>query len=163
MTPEQQARESIDTLLTAAGWDICDADKANIHAARGVAIREFPLAKGHGFSDYLLYVDGKAAGVIEATKEGITLTGVEPSPANMWMVCLRGFRPGIRRYRLHISPRAWKPDLPMVSTLNPVPGLSFHFNVQSGWPHSLIIFLRKNPMNLPLHIWTEGAHFWLAC
>jgi len=77
MTPEQEARESIDQLLIAAGWHICDADRANIHAARGVAIREFPLAKGHGFADYLLYVDGKAAGVIEAKKEGATLTGVE--------------------------------------------------------------------------------------
>ncbi|MCR4332784.1 MAG: hypothetical protein NUV34_08825, partial [Sulfuricaulis sp.] len=48
----------------------------NIHAARGVAIREFPLP-GHGFADYLLYIDGKAAGVIEAKKEGATLTGVE--------------------------------------------------------------------------------------
>jgi len=77
MTPEQQARESIDELLTAAGWHICDADKANIHAACGVAICEFPLAKGHAYADYLLYVDGKAAGVIEAKKEGVTLTCVE--------------------------------------------------------------------------------------
>lgn len=30
-----------------------------------------------GFADYLLYVDGKAAGVIEAKKEGATLTGME--------------------------------------------------------------------------------------
>ena len=63
-------------LLEAAGWHVCDASAANIHAARGVAIREFPLP-GYGFADYLLYVDGKAAGVIEAKKEGITLTGVE--------------------------------------------------------------------------------------
>ncbi|MGA8863434.1 MAG: hypothetical protein WBM09_06955 [Gallionella sp.] len=63
-------------MLTQSGWYVCDADKANIHAARGVAIREFPLP-GYGFADYLLYVDGKAAGVIEAKKEGITLTGVE--------------------------------------------------------------------------------------
>ncbi|MBI3432959.1 MAG: DEAD/DEAH box helicase family protein [Hydrogenophilales bacterium] len=74
--PEQQARGNIDGLLEAAGWHVCDADAANIHAARGVAIREFPLP-GHGFADYLLYVDGKAAGVIEAKKEGVTLTGVE--------------------------------------------------------------------------------------
>ena len=73
---EQQAREEIDRLLTAAGWHICDANQANIHAARGVAIREFPLPQ-YGFADYLLYVDGKAAGVIEAKKEGVTLTGVE--------------------------------------------------------------------------------------
>jgi len=63
-------------LLEAAGWHVCDAAAANIHAARGVAIREFPLP-GYGFADYLLYVDGKAAGVIEAKKEGVTLTGVE--------------------------------------------------------------------------------------
>ncbi|MEW6591285.1 MAG: type I restriction-modification enzyme R subunit C-terminal domain-containing protein [Pseudomonadota bacterium] len=74
--PEQHARENIDRLLEAAGWHVCDADKANIHAARGVAIREFPLP-GYGFADYLLYIDGKAAGVIEAKKEGVTLTGVE--------------------------------------------------------------------------------------
>jgi type I restriction enzyme R subunit len=74
--PEQQARGNIDRLLEAAGWHVCDAAAANIHAARGVAIREFPLP-GYGFADYLLYVDGKAAVVIEAKKEGVTLTGVE--------------------------------------------------------------------------------------
>jgi type I restriction enzyme R subunit len=77
--PEQQARGNIDRLLEAAGWHVCDASAANIHAARGVAIREFPLP-GYGFADYLLYVDGKAAGVIEAKKEGVTLTGVETRP-----------------------------------------------------------------------------------
>ncbi len=71
--PEQQAREKIDQLLHAAGWRVCDAAQVNIHASRGVAIREFPLRLGHGFADYLLYVDGKAAGVIEAKKEGVTL------------------------------------------------------------------------------------------
>ena len=78
--PEQQARGTIDRLLTAAGWHVCDASAANIHAARGVAIREFPLP-GHGFADYLLYVDGKAAGVIEAKKQGVTLSGVETQSA----------------------------------------------------------------------------------
>ncbi len=76
MTPESAARENIDRLLKAAGWHVCDASQANIHASHGVAIREFPLP-GYGFADYLLYVDGKAAGVIEAKKEGVTLTGVE--------------------------------------------------------------------------------------
>jgi type I restriction enzyme R subunit len=55
--------------------------QANIHAARGVALREFPLEAGYGFADYLLYVDGKAAGVIEAKKQGATLTGVEAQSA----------------------------------------------------------------------------------
>ncbi len=77
MTPEQKARVSIDALLVAAGWHVCNVADANIHAATGVAIREFPLNSGFGFADYLLYVNGKACGVIEAKKEGATLTGVE--------------------------------------------------------------------------------------
>ncbi|CAM8636977.1 HsdR Type I site-specific restriction-modification system, R (restriction) subunit and related helicases [Comamonadaceae bacterium] len=77
MTPEQKARVSIDALLQQAGWHVCDVSNANIHAATGVAIREFPLNSGFGFADYLLYVNGKACGVIEAKKEGATLTGVE--------------------------------------------------------------------------------------
>ncbi|WP_206021995.1 type I restriction-modification enzyme R subunit C-terminal domain-containing protein [Rhodoferax bucti] len=77
MTPEQKARVSIDALLQQAGWHVCDVSSANIHAAMGVAIREFPLNSGFGFADYLLYVNGKACGVIEAKKEGATLTGVE--------------------------------------------------------------------------------------
>ncbi|MFZ3082437.1 type I restriction-modification enzyme R subunit C-terminal domain-containing protein [Rhodoferax ferrireducens] len=81
MSPEQKARVSIDTLLQQAGWHVCHMADANIHAARGVALREFPLNPGYGFADYLLYIDGKAAGVIEAKKEGSTLTGVEVQSA----------------------------------------------------------------------------------
>jgi type I site-specific restriction endonuclease len=75
--PEQQAREEIDRLLTSAGWRVSGLGEANIHASRGVALREFPLDSGYGFADYLLYIDGKAAGVIEAKKAGSTLIGVE--------------------------------------------------------------------------------------
>jgi type I restriction enzyme R subunit len=81
MTPEAKARQSIDALLMQAGWHVCHMNDANIHAARGVAIREFPLNAGFGYADYLLYLDGKAAGVIEAKKEGATLTGVEVQSA----------------------------------------------------------------------------------
>ncbi|RZB29897.1 MAG: type I restriction enzyme, R subunit [Desulfobacteraceae bacterium Eth-SRB1] len=76
-TPEQKARETIDKMLDQSGWDVQDVENASIHAKKGVAIREFPLNKGHGFADYLLYVDGRAAGVVEAKKVGNTLTGVE--------------------------------------------------------------------------------------
>ena len=51
MTSEQEARERIDKLLEAAGWTVRYPADANIHAARGVAIREFPLKSGHGFTD----------------------------------------------------------------------------------------------------------------
>lgn len=77
MTSENHAREKIDQLLTQAGWFVQDVKDTNIYAGKGVAIREFPLKQGHGFADYLLYVDGRAAGVIEAKKTGTTLTGVE--------------------------------------------------------------------------------------
>ena len=76
-TPEQRARANIDRLLGQAGWAVQDMAALNVHAARGVAVREFPLRSGHGTADYLLYVDGRAAGVVEAKPEGHTLTGVE--------------------------------------------------------------------------------------
>jgi hypothetical protein len=60
--PEQAARENIDRLLTQAGWAVQDIKSTNLHAGPGVAIREFPLATGHGCADYLLYVQGKADG-----------------------------------------------------------------------------------------------------
>ena len=77
MTPEEQARANIDWLLEQAGWDVQDADSINLYASRGVAVREFLLKSGHGKADYLLYVNQKAAGVVEAKPEGSTLTGVE--------------------------------------------------------------------------------------
>lgn len=76
-SPEDQAREHIDQALEKASWKVQDYKCANLQAGRGVALRNFPLVSGHGFADYLLYVDGKAAGVVEAKKEGVTLTGVE--------------------------------------------------------------------------------------
>ncbi|MCW5590861.1 MAG: hypothetical protein KIS74_02075, partial [Burkholderiales bacterium] len=60
-------------LLTTTDWHVRGVKDAIIHSARGVAIREFPLADGHGYTDYLLYVDGKAAGVAEAKNTGVTL------------------------------------------------------------------------------------------
>jgi type I restriction enzyme, R subunit len=75
--PEDTAREQIDAALAASGWAVQSRGAMNVDAARGVAIREFPLRAGFGFADYLLYVDGQAVGVIEAKKAGTTLTGVE--------------------------------------------------------------------------------------
>ncbi len=77
MTPEQEARVNIDRLLEQAGWVVQDAAAVNLYASSGVAVREFPLKSGHGTADYLLYVNQKAAGVVEAKPEGSTLTGVE--------------------------------------------------------------------------------------
>jgi type I restriction enzyme R subunit len=79
LTPEQLARERIDALLVAAGWVIQDCSAFNRNAAEGVAVREFVLPTGP--CDYLLFVGGKAAGVIEAKKAGVTLSGVAEQAA----------------------------------------------------------------------------------
>lgn len=73
-TPEQKAREQIDVQLTAAGWIIQDRDEMGLGAGLGIAVREYPLATGP--CDYLLFVDRKACGVVEAKPEGNTLSGV---------------------------------------------------------------------------------------
>ena len=62
-TPEQRAREAIDALLIAAGWILQDNADFNRNAGEGVAVREFVLPNGP--CDYLLFVGGKAAGVVE--------------------------------------------------------------------------------------------------
>ena len=72
---EVQSRRVIDQQLIAAGWLIQDYAEMNPLAGTGVAVREFHLAGG--FADYVLYVDARIIGVIEAKREGTTLIGVE--------------------------------------------------------------------------------------
>lgn len=74
MTPEQQAREQIDTMLLASGWAVQDFKAVDFSAGRGIALREVPLTTGP--CDYLLLVDRKAVGVVEAKKEGTTLSAI---------------------------------------------------------------------------------------
>ncbi|MDE2150079.1 MAG: DEAD/DEAH box helicase family protein [Gammaproteobacteria bacterium] len=77
--PEQQAREQIDALLGQAGWAVQNYKSYDPAAARGIALREVPLAEGR--CDYLLMVDRTAAGIIEAKKEGTLLSGVAEQSA----------------------------------------------------------------------------------
>ena len=44
--PEELARQNIDDMLKAAGWQVQDRKAINLGAARGVAVREFPLKTG---------------------------------------------------------------------------------------------------------------------
>ena len=74
MKPEQKARQNIDRLLTAAGWVIQDREQMNRGASLGIAVREYPMSSGP--TDYLLFIDRRAIGVIEAKPEGTTLSGV---------------------------------------------------------------------------------------
>lgn len=80
MTPEEKARQLIDEKLHAAGWIIQDRKNFNRFAGLGVACREFLMQDGTE-ADYLLFIDGKAAGVIEAKKADIPLSGIESQSA----------------------------------------------------------------------------------
>lgn len=54
-------------MLTASGWSIQDYKTYNPSASRGVALREVPLKSGR--CDYLLLVDRKPVGIVEAKRE----------------------------------------------------------------------------------------------
>ncbi|MCM1295454.1 MAG: DEAD/DEAH box helicase family protein [Muribaculaceae bacterium] len=74
MTPEQKARLKIDKMLKEAGWDIVDRKHYN-PAISAVAIEE-GLLKGNLEADYLLFLEGKAVGVLEAKREECDLSDV---------------------------------------------------------------------------------------
>jgi type I restriction enzyme R subunit len=73
-TPEQKARRQIDAQLVAAGWIVQDRRRLNLHAGPGVALCETDVEGG--FADYMLFLDAKAAGVLEAKAAGTPLVGV---------------------------------------------------------------------------------------
>ncbi|MCX6143332.1 MAG: DEAD/DEAH box helicase family protein [Ignavibacteriales bacterium] len=74
---EQRARDNIDKQLQACGWAVQDKSKINLSAAIGVAVREYMTDVGP--ADYILFVDKKPVGVIEAKREeeGVKLTSHE--------------------------------------------------------------------------------------
>ena len=76
---EAEVRERVDEMLRLAGWDVQNPNSINLFAADGVAVREVATAKG--VADYLLYVDQKLVGVIEAKREGKILSPVEAQSA----------------------------------------------------------------------------------
>ena len=72
--PEQIARDEIDRQLIDCGWIIQNKKQINLSAGLGVAVTEYQTDIGP--ADYVLFVDGKPVGVIEAKKEeeGVRLT-----------------------------------------------------------------------------------------
>ena len=67
MKPEEKARQKIDHLLSEAGWEVQDRNELNISAGVGIAVREYYTDVGP--ADYILFVDRKPIGIIEAKKE----------------------------------------------------------------------------------------------
>lgn len=65
--PEQIARDNIDAALVLSGWIIQSLKKVNLNAGLGVAVKEYLTDVGP--ADYVLFVEGKPCGVIEAKRE----------------------------------------------------------------------------------------------
>ena len=65
--PEQIARDNIDRQLLACGWVIQNKKDLNLHASLGVAVREYSTEVGP--ADYVLFVNQKPVGIIEAKRE----------------------------------------------------------------------------------------------
>jgi type I restriction enzyme R subunit len=64
MSPEEKARLAIDKKLEDAGYIVQDMKEFNPTASLGVAVREYPTHVGE--ADYVLFIDRKPVGVIEA-------------------------------------------------------------------------------------------------
>lgn len=75
--PEQIARDNIDRQLEKCGWVIQDRKNINLGANLGVVVREYYTNAGP--ADYIMFVDKKPVGVIEAKREdqGVKLIAAE--------------------------------------------------------------------------------------
>lgn len=76
--PEQIARDHIDRQLLACGWIIQDKERLNLSEGLGVVVRYYMTQDGKE-ADYVLFVDKKPVGIIEAKREeeGHRLTSTE--------------------------------------------------------------------------------------
>ncbi|MCP4284611.1 MAG: DEAD/DEAH box helicase family protein, partial [Gammaproteobacteria bacterium] len=84
MSPEERkleaaTREEIDLKLKAAGWTVQDKKSLNLFESLGVGGREMDTDTGP--ADYMLFIDGKACGILEAKREGTDLGGVAEQSA----------------------------------------------------------------------------------
>ncbi len=90
--PEQIARDKIDEMLRKAGWFVQSKDKVNLAANQGIAVREYQTDMGP--ADYVLFVDRKPVGIIEAKREdeGHRITVVEEQSSGYASANLKYFR-----------------------------------------------------------------------
>ena len=69
MTQEEKARVKIDRWFTEAGWQVVNRDEFE-PTMTAVAVRE-GLLKGNLEADYLMFINGKVCGVLEAKREEV--------------------------------------------------------------------------------------------
>jgi len=71
---EAETRKLIDEKLEACGWVIQDKKRLNLMQSLSIAVREMDTDTGP--ADYMLFIEGKACGIIETEREGADLGGV---------------------------------------------------------------------------------------
>jgi len=74
MPDESEARVKIDAQLAECGWIVQPYKQLNLGVGRGIALTEVPLKSGA--CDYLLLADRKPVGILEAKRQGTTLSTV---------------------------------------------------------------------------------------
>jgi len=137
---KMEAATAIEVWLRAAGWAIQDADDLKIPKSGGMAARALPLTRDYGRIDFLLYVEGKAAGFIEIDTESHVLPGVDP------------FAEKYRRGLPIILPVHTRP-LPFLYQSN---GVQIRFmNLFDSEPHSRPLFAFHRPDTLKA--WLEDG------
>ena len=73
LKPEEEARVLIDEMLAEAGWAVVSrSEYLNVPYAQAVTEA---LTKGNHEADYLLFLDGRAIGVLEAKRKENSLGG----------------------------------------------------------------------------------------
>ncbi len=83
MTPEEKVRKIINQKLNEAGWKIVNRDNYS-PGISAVAIEE-SLLRGNLEADYLLFLNGKAIGVLEAKREEHGLSNVVMEQAERYI------------------------------------------------------------------------------
>ena len=71
MTPEERARVKIDRWFEDSGWQVVNRDEFE-PTMSAVAVRE-GLLKGNLEADYLMFINGKVCGVLEAKREEVNV------------------------------------------------------------------------------------------
>ena len=104
MKPEEKARLIIDKKLADAGWQVVDRNDY-LPSVSAVAVREGVL-QGNLEVDYLLFLSGKAIGVVEAKKENTVLSDVVAGQAEKYARKLLNWYP------------CWRNPLPLVYLSN---------------------------------------------
>ena len=116
-----------------SGSSATQRDATNLGAGRGVAVAEFPLTTG--FADYMLFVDRRPIGVVEAKAVGRTLSGVEAQTARY----SEGLPPLLRA-------NAWHAPLPFLYQST---GVETYFtDVRDPEPRSRPVFAFHRPETL---------------